>query len=218
MKAFWFALVVASLALPAKGEPDATLRVEYSNPGLTPSTWSLVMRQDGRAHFHAERGDTAAPPLHGIEPTTVDRDIWLSADFAGRVFETVRRHNLLRDARCESHMKVAFQGWKKLTYSGPDGSGGCEFNYSKDKDIQSLGESLVAVASTVVEGARVELLLQHDPLGLDHEMEFIQDAARDGRLQQVCAIRGVLERLAGDPAVMERVRRRAQTLLSESAK
>lgn len=153
-----------------------------------------------------------------MEPMTVDRDVRLSADFTGRVFETVRRHNLLRDARCESHMKVAFQGWKKLTYSGPDGTGGCEFNYSKDKDIEMLGESLVAVAFTMVEGARLELLLQHDPLGLDREMEFIQEGARDGRLQQVCAIQDVLGRLAEDPAVMERVRRRAQKLLAEWAK
>jgi len=218
MKALWFMLVAAALALPAQGEPDTTLRMVYSNPGITPSFWSLVLRPDGSAHFHSERGDTAPFPPHGMEPTIVDRDIRLNADFAGRVFDTVRRHNLLRDARCESHLKVAFQGWKKLTYSGPDGSGGCEFNYSRDKEIQTLGDSLVAVASTVVEGARVELLLLHDPLGLDHEMEFIQDGVRDGRLQQMCAIREVLERLAGDSAVMERVRRRAQTLLAEGTK
>jgi hypothetical protein len=218
MKAMWLALAAAALALPALGEPGATLRMEYSNPGLAPSSWLLVIRADGSGHFHAERGDAPTSTPNLIEPKTVDRDIRLNADFAGRVFETVRRHNLLRDGRCESHLKVAFQGWKKLSYSGPDGNGGCEFNYSKNKEIQELGESLVAVASTVVEGARVELLLLHDPLGLDHEMEFIQDGVRDGRLQQMCAIRDILERLAGDSAVMERVRRRAEMLLSESAK
>jgi hypothetical protein len=147
----------------------------------------------------------------------VDRDVRLSEPFVGRVFETVHKHNLL-NVNCESHYKVAFQGWKKLAYSGPDGSGGCEFNYSKDHDIQGLGESFVAVASTIIEGARLELLRQHDPLGLDKEMEFLIEAANDGRLQQLCTIRGILERLEDDPDVMERVRRRAGTLLALSAK
>ncbi len=92
-----------------------------------------------------------------------------------------------------------------MSYSGPDGDGSCEFNYSKNKDIQSLGESLVAVASTIIEGARLELLLQHDPLGLDKEMGFLKEASADGRLQQMCAIQGILTKLKDDPAVMERV-------------
>ncbi len=36
---------------------------------------------------------------------------------------------------CESHAKVAFQGWKKLIYSGPEGEEVCEFNYSKDQQF-----------------------------------------------------------------------------------
>jgi hypothetical protein len=113
-------------------------------------------------------------------------------------------------------MKVAFQGWKKLTYNGPDGTGSCTFNYSKDKDIESLGESLVAVAGAIVEGARLEILLQHDRLGLDKEMDYLMEAAEDGRVQQVCTIRGILQRLADDPEVMERVRKRARVLLARS--
>jgi hypothetical protein len=113
-------------------------------------------------------------------------------------------------------MKVAFQGWKKLSYRGPGGEGSCEFNFSRDKEIQAMGESLVAVAETIVEGARLENLLQHDPLGLDHETEYLLEAAGDGRVQQICTIRGILERLAGDDAVMERVRKRARMLLARA--
>jgi hypothetical protein len=108
---------------------------------------------------------------------------------------------------------VAFQGWKKISYSGPEGEGSCEFNYSKSKDIQEMGDAFVAVAQTVVEGARLELLLQHDPLGLDKEMEFMKEASDDGRLQQICAIHPILAKLSEDPDVMERVRKRAKMLL-----
>jgi hypothetical protein len=62
------------------------------------------------------------------------------------------------------------------------------------------------------------MLLQHDPLGLDKEMEFLTEAEKDGRVQQICAIRGILERLEGDSAVLDRVRKRARQLLGEQEK
>ena len=74
----------------------------------------------------------------------------------------------------------------------------------------------MAVASTVVEGARLEILLEHDRLGLDKEMDFIMEAAGDGRVQQILAIRPILERLADDPEVMERVRKHAKVLLARA--
>lgn len=218
MRNLLFACLALLFALPMYGASDPTLRVEFSNPGLYPSQWTLVFHPDGTGHFHAESGGVRPVEDHDeIVPSQIDRDVNLSGSFAGRAFQTVHQHKLLK-VQCESHLKVAFQGWKKITYSGPDGHGSCEFNYSKNNDIQELGDSLVAVASTLIEGARLELLLQHDPLGLDKAIQFIVDASNDGRLQEICAIRGILQRLEDDPHVMERVRKRARTLLARADK
>ncbi|MGD0913047.1 MAG: hypothetical protein ABR928_14205, partial [Terracidiphilus sp.] len=73
-----------------------------------------------------------------------------------------------------------------------------------------------AVAETIIEGARLEKLLQHDPLGLDKEMEFLVDAAGSGRAQQIGTIREILDRLAEDDDVLERVRKRARLLLAKA--
>ena len=222
---WWLALALAGL--PARGwtAEAPEFQVDYSNPGLTPSHWTLTLHPDGSGHFHSDRRSAAAgeSTASGMESSDairtpdVDRDVKLSGEFAQYVFETARRHNLLT-TDCESHLKVAFQGWKKLSYSGPEGAGGCEFNYSKDKEIQALGDSLVAVAGTILEGARLEVLLQHDRLGLDHEMEYVTEASKDGRLQEIGAIRGILDRLADDPDVMVRVRRLARTMVSGKGK
>jgi hypothetical protein len=216
MRLLVLACVLGAFCFAATAQSDPVLKVDFSNPELSPAKWSLVLHPDGSAHFHTDPGAMTAKQLGTIEPGMIDRDVFLSKDFTGRMFDTVRHHKLLADG-CESHLKVAFQGWKKITYSGPDGNGSCEFNYSKNRDIQSLGESLVAVASTIIEGARLELLMQHDPLGLDKEMDFLKEASQDGRLQQMCAIQGILTRLEDDPAVMERVRKRARSLLAESS-
>lgn len=208
-------LLTAAAVCAAQSAPVPTVEVDYSNPSLLPAHWVLTLWADGSGHFKSERGDVPQDPSQGFEPGNIDRDIHLSAEYAARVFATVRQHRMM-NFNCESHMKVAFQGWKKLSYSGPEGTGSCTFNYSRDKEIQDLGESLVAVAGTIVEGARLEVLRQHDPLGLNKELEYLQEAAGDGRVQQLEAIQGILTRLADDESIMELARRRARALLARA--
>jgi hypothetical protein len=215
MKPVWLALLAALLVVPARAQEDRVVQVEFSNPALYPANWTLILHPDGSGHFHAEGG---AQPAHYPEtmfPGKLDRDVRLSPEFTSHIFQTVHEDKILRN-KCESHLKVAFQGTKKISYSGPDAEGGCEFNYSTNKQIQELGESLIAVGQTLIEGARLELLYQHDPLGLDKAIQFVVEATGDGRMQQICAIRNILERLEDDPRVLDRVRKQARLLLARS--
>jgi hypothetical protein len=218
MRAVWHALtaLAVAMAFPLARAADRTVQVDYANPGLSPSQWTLTLHPDGTGHFRSQVGKVPAGGQHEIDTPAVDQDVQISADFAGRVFDAAQRHSWFNEP-CESHIKVAFQGWKTLSYTGPQGQGSCTYNYSKDKDIQALGESMEGVAQTILEGARLEMLLQHDRLGLDAEMEFLTDAAEDGRAQQIEAIRPILERLAQDDEVLERVRKRARALLEHGA-
>jgi hypothetical protein len=222
MRAGWqalAALIVAAFALPSQGQAGAVIQMDFSNPSLTPPRWTLVLHPDGSGHFRSERSNAAtenqqSPDSPKLQAPDQDRDIQLSAHFAQRVFETARNHKWFNE-ECESHLNVAFQGLKKLSYAGPEGKGSCEFNYSRDKQIAALGDSLLAVAATIQEGARLQKLLLHDRLGLDNEMEYLVSASGDGQVQQLCAIREILERIAEDSAVMERVRKRARALLAK---
>jgi len=205
-------------AAPAAGSPAAgpLIVVEFSNPGLSPPHWVLSLHPDGRGHFRSETGAPASASRSGeMQIPDVSRDILLSPKFAQSAFHAAERHNWFNE-KCDSHMKVAFQGLKTLSYSGPQGKGSCTFNYSRDKDIQSLGDSFIAVSQTILEGVRLEMLLQHDPLGLDKEIESLSAAAKDGRARQIYVIRGILQRLAQDNNVMEMVRKRAQLLLDQA--
>lgn len=216
MRLLLLGLAIFALSAPGRGQQSAVFQADFSNPEVTPSHWTLMLHPDGAGHFHSERGDAPAQDPPTLEAPNVDRDIQVSESFAEDIFQRVR-DRAVRDGRCESHMKVAFQGWKTVSYSGPEGHWSCQFNFSRDKDVQTLGDSLMAVAGTILEGARLETLLQHDRLGLDKEMEFVSDAAADGRLLQIGAIRGILEQLADDSAVLDRVRKRARTLLAKAA-
>jgi len=207
------------LALAAHGQDRATdpvIQVDFSNPGLSPSQWTVTLHPDGTGHFRSHMGKAPDAQPVKIDTPGVDRDIQVSPSFAAQVFDQAQRHKWFNEP-CESHLKVAFQGWKTFTYTGPQGQGSCTFNYSKDKDMEALGDTMNAVAQTMIEGARLELLLQHDRLGLDAEMEYLTEVAADGRAQQICAIREILERLAQDDEVLERVRKRARALLDHAA-
>lgn len=215
MRIALLAITSLLLALSAQGQQEPVVRVDFSNPGLYPSDWNLVLHPDGTGHFHAGGGNRPKSDADTILPDNIDRDIRLSNEFTAHIFKTVHNDRILHD-KCESHLKVAFQGTKKISYDGPDAQGGCSFNYSSNKEIQEFGESVVAVGSTLIEGARLELLYQHDPLGLDKAIQYVVEATDDGRLQQICAIRGILERLEDDPKVLARVRKQARMLLARS--
>ncbi len=218
MRGWWLpACLAAGMmagAAAAQEGPDAAFHVEYSNPALVPAEWTLEIHPDGSGHFRSVRGQ-AKTDYQGMEPPDLDRDIRVSAQFAEHVFQVAERKRLFTNG-CERHLKVAFQGLKRFRYTGPAGEGGCEFNYSRDPEIQGLGDALVGVANTVIEGARLEMFLQHDRLGLDKETELLVESAADGRAQQIGSIRDILERLEEDPTVMERVKKRARTLLTRA--
>ena len=102
------------LAVSATGP---AIQEDYSDPELSPSQWTLVIHPDGSGHFRSHDG-SRQPAQKVIEAPNVDRDIQVSKDFAARVFETAESHKWFNEP-CESHLKVAFQGWKTLTYTGP---------------------------------------------------------------------------------------------------
>jgi hypothetical protein len=195
--------------------PQASVQIEFTNDKLFTRHWVLKLNEDGSGQFDEQHG----PPPPG-EPNQmlvgdVHQAIHLSAPFTAQVFTAARQHKLFAFA-CESHFKVAFQGIKRLSYSGPEGSGTCEYNYSKDKGIQSTGDSLIAVANTIEFGARLEKLLQHDHLGVDKETEDLASAVHDGNALEMGAIRPTLERIAGDEQILERARKRARLLLTQA--
>jgi len=209
------ASLAIAVSITARADQNAVIQVDFTNSQLDPSHWMLTLHSDGSGHFTSQMNETPPDGAREVDAPNVDRDVHLSAGFTSHVFEVARRHQLFNE-RCESSLKVAFEGWKKFRYTGPDGSGSCTFNYSKDKEIEQLGDSFEAVAETIIEGARLEKLLQHDRLGLDKEMEYLVDAADNGRALEMCTIRPILVRLADDDEVLERVRKRARQLLAQA--
>jgi hypothetical protein len=216
MRLVFVSLAAVAFFGPVLGAQQAArFEMDFTNDKLIPPHWELKLNSDGSGQFDAAAAAPSPEDQKQIQVGELHRPIQLSAAFTDRVFETAHQRRLF-DFPCESHMKVAMQGIKRLSYSGPEGNGACEFNYSKDKQIQALSDSFLAVENTLIFGARLEKLMQHDRLGVDQEMENLVAAVHEGNAIELGAIRSTLDRIASDEEVLERARRKARLLLTSS--
>jgi hypothetical protein len=183
------------------------------NPQFEPSLYSLEIRQDGtgeyKASYTASGGDTAAAP--------VDRAIRVHDPILAEIFATARQYHYFAVDCQNSHRRVTFSGKKTLSYTGPDGSGSCTFNYSQNKEINRVALSLMAVGYTLAIGSELASEHRYDRLALDGELGALQQAVDEKRALEIENIAPQLESIAKDDAVMNRARERARKLLNEAA-
>ncbi len=124
-------LLIAVLGLSLLGGPvgarasegEAVFEVSFQNPGLVPSQWELEFRPDGTGALQDSARIGARRRAGRSRAPDIDKDIRLSTQFAARIYFGLAEKKKLFKGGCESHMKVAFQGTKKLTYMGPAGRG-----------------------------------------------------------------------------------------------
>jgi hypothetical protein len=191
----------------------AHIRFIFENPKLQPASYVLDIHEDGTGHFRSEPGGAAVASADGVAPQPQELDIHIDEPLRSFLFKTARSHNFFGVA-CEStKAKVAFTGKKALQYVGPDGDGSCTFNWSHDQQLMKLADDLIAVAYTLEEGQRLAVEHEHDRLSLDAELQELQNAAKEGRAQQIQNIAPQLQAIADDQKVLARARSRARQLL-----
>lgn len=190
----------------------AQIRFTYENPKLQPPKYSLTVNEDGSGHFRSEAG---GPPgdNENMPAEPQDRPIHISKALRQSMFATARKNKLFAISCDDGGKNIAFQGNKTLAYEGPEGQGSCMYNWSKNAQINKLTDQFESVATTLEEGSRLERQYEHGRLSLDTEMEALEQMVHEGRAIEVENIAPILEKLASDEAILQRVQRRARALL-----
>jgi hypothetical protein len=217
-----FALAGISTFLPAQSSAPAAARAEVSfqveRPGMPVPRFTLRVEEDGTGGYQAEEveGLVDNGAAQYASAKHIDQTISLSPETVTKIFRTARELDRFK-MECDSKKKnIANTGEKTLSYTGPDGAGSCVYNYSDNKDVMMLTNTFLAIAFTMDEGRKLEFLHRYDRLGLDAEMTALQEAAKSGQALELGTIAPVLTSIAGDMAVMERVRLRASKLLEQA--
>ena len=220
------ALLSALLALlaPASAqsptEPELTFHFERA--GLPVPVFTFTLHPNGSGTYVASYANSVPAskyspyPAAAAAPVETSSPITLSPKTTSLLFDRVRASDHLQN--CESKVKnVANTGAKTITYTGPEGSAHCTYNYTENKAVATISETFQGIAETLDEGRNIEQKHRFDRLGLDHELSILADNVRDGRALEVATIAHVLQSLVDDSQVMDRVRKRAAGLLEASA-
>lgn len=206
----------ACAVLPVHAQTPAAARIVYTfqHPQLQPPRYTITLDESGAGQFVSETGPAILDATDGVSPAPMNRPIRLDNDLRDQLFRYARAHRFFANQCATARTGLAFTGNKTLSYNGPDGHGSCAFIWAADPDLQRLSDRLEAVALTLEIGRRLEVEVRYDRLGLDSELESLQDAVKDHRASDLPNIAEDLQRIAEDQQVMDRARKRASALLS----
>jgi hypothetical protein len=203
---------VAAAAKPAE------VSFQFERAGVPVPRFTLRVDEDGAGSYQAE--EVEGPVDHGTmqyaSAKHIDRTLKLTAATVTTIFKAARDLGRF-DMDCAAKAKnIADTGKKTLSYTGTDGAGSCTYNYSGNKEVEMLTNTFIAIAFTMDEGRRLTFLHQYDRLGLDAEMIGLEREVAAGRALELGTIAPVLTLIAGDSAVMQRVRLQAAKLLKQA--
>lgn len=207
-------LIATLCAWPAMAQSSARIVYTFEHPQLNPSKYTITIDERGAGHFSSQPGLANIDYQDGVFPSPVDRDIHLDDKLRSELFDYARTHAFFSDHCDRGRSGLAFTGNKTFAYSGTDGQGTCSFVWASDPVLQRLSDQLNAVAFTIEIGRRLEVEVRHDRLGLDSELEGLQDALKDQRAWDLPNIASDLQAIAENQQVMDRARKRALALLS----
>jgi hypothetical protein len=201
-------------AAPVPSAAGAQIVYTFEHPLLQPARYSFTILESGKGHFLSAPGSAAADD--DLIPVPIDRTVQIDPRLTSDLFQYARAHNFF-DSQCKNERgNLAFTGNKTFAYSGPDGKGSCTFVWAADPVLQRFSDEMGGIAFTLEVGQRLGLEVQHDRLGLDAELQTLQDAVKDHRAEGLENIAQQLQTIADDQQVMNRARKRALALLSLS--
>ncbi len=216
--ALWF--LVAGSAGAQVGD-----RLEFSvdHSGTVLVSYKLTVQEDGSAVYAASypperpKYSPYAVPVAAGANTEVSVSVLLSPATTKMLFERVRATNGLAGG-CESTAKnIAKTGVKALTFTSAGPVATCRWNYTEDKNVIAMAKTFEGIALTLDEGRKLSQDHKYDRLALDPDVQFLFDSVKQGTAIELGTIAPTLHAIADDPQVLERVRSKAEKLLSQAA-
>ena len=228
MKCYFCLLVLLLVALSsfavAQTKP-ATITFTYDRPGLSVPHFIFEVDEAGHGRYQAEEllpvpakfaQYTAESAITKPVVQHIDRPLELSRSTVESIFRAAHSLNSFNIVCAAKLKNIANTGDKTLTYSGPDGTGSCAYNYSENKTIEALTNTFLNIAFTLDQGRKMDFDHRYDRLGLDEDMAQLMQAVEEKRALELGTIAETLTSLIDDTAVMQRVRQRAATLLEQA--
>jgi len=212
--------VAGGSTAPAGGAPSRKqVSLTFDRKGVPVGHYRMAVYDDATVVYEGSESTNATAYGAAADQTArpFQHRVKISSATMDRIFSAAARAKRF-DMECESKVKnIADMGKKTLRYEGPDGTGSCTYNFTEDKDVQSVTSAFQGMAETLDEGRKLDQLRRFDRLGLDVAMKRLADAVASGDALEIGMIASSLRSIAADSTVMTRVRNRANDLLTQAA-
>ena len=217
-------LALFLLAGTAYGQGEKPwMQFDFARPGLAVPGFVLKIYEDGTGTYVAENmPPAAAVNRYALTPpeavnTTTSQPLTLNGLATAKIFTLLRAMPGL--THCASPRKgIADTGAKTLTFHDPaQPDATCSYNYTELKPLAELTNLLQAMASVMDSGRKLQSDQRFDRLALDRDVGLLTDRVRAGQAAGLANIAPLLQAIASDPEVLERVRTQAVKLLEQSA-
>jgi len=198
------------------GAPDS-VELRFERPGLSVPRYDLQLWETGVGQYQGEEMPMTVGHIDNAPSSQpfVLKSFSVSPATITKVSAIARSLNYFKMACASTAKNIADTGKKTLTYYGMNGViGSCEYNYTENKDVQTITGIFQSIAETLDEGRKLDYLHRYDRLGLDAELDSFSREVAEGHAIELHTIAQTLSSLAGDPEVMQRVRTRASALLT----
>ena len=184
-------------------------------PRTDPAYFSLRIDSAGHAAYESRRveGQPGQPELG--EPNRVEFEV--SQATVRRIFELARSLDYFQGDWDFKKHRIADTGRKTLAYSDSIRNHQTTYNWSEDRAIQELTDIFQGISNTQEAAHELDRLRRYDRLGLNQQLQHMEEMAKGGWLRELQVIAPLLEKLAGDPEIMHIARQRAQRLLDLAA-
>ncbi len=199
--------------------PTITFAFARDGVGVPVPKYKLVIHDDGSGSYE---GEALPPPTRygrasSAAAVPFQRDIRLARENTVRLFQLAAQLDHFNRACASKAKNIADTGTKTLTYSGPDGSGSCTYNYTEIRELTALTDLILGITETLDEGRELDRLHRYDRLGLDQAVTYLQQEVAAGRAQDLETIAASLRSIADDDDVLARVRAKASAMLTQIA-
>lgn len=209
------ALLLLALSAPLAAQqptappysPKAEVHFDFERPGLSVPKFGLNINEDGTGIYTAE--DVSSPT-----PQKIHREFLLTEATTKKLLSLARAANLSAEACGTKARNIANTGKKTITLISSGATTSCTYNYSDNKEVETLTDTFLAIAETLDMGRRLDFLHRFDRLGLNDAMASLDQEVSEGHALEVGTIAASLRSIVEDTEVMQRVRARAAAILA----
>jgi hypothetical protein len=206
---FLVACVVLLWMSPGLAADTARVTFSLDFPGSDPAHYSIAVQSDGGGLYEC----VGRISQESDDTENYHTQFSFSDATRARIFELAAQANYFSGSIDSGKKKLAFTGAKKLTYKDGQRDTAANYNFSSVLAVQQLTALFQGVAATLEFGRRLDHYHRYQKLALDDELKRMEAQAHAGQLNELPAVKPVLQEIYDDGSVMNVVRARAQRIM-----